>query len=171
MIQRIQTVYLLLIVIITSIMMFGNLKISSGIGMGAKESETIVNPSEKITYDIFMNKTVFDLHNKSSMFENKNNLITYSLLITMLMSFVSIFLFKNLPLQLRLVMFNTLFIGLVNFYIFYQKFKVTNLFQSTLDSQTHLGFFIGISLFLFNYFAFRGIKKDIKLLASVDRLR
>ncbi len=171
MIQRIQSVYLLVIVLVTSIMMFGNLKISSGIGMGAKESETIVNPSEKITYDIFMNKTVFDLNNDNSRFEHKNNLITYSLLIALLMALVSIFLFKNLALQLRLVMFNTLFIGLVNFYIVYQKYKVTNLFQSTFDSQTYLGFFIGLSLFLFNYLAFKGIKKDIKLLASVDRLR
>lgn len=171
MIQRIQTVYLLIIVIISSIMLFGNLKVSSGIGMGAKESEVIVNPNEKITFDIFMNSTIFDKNNKSSRFEHKNNLITYSLLIAMLMALASIFLFKNLSLQLRLVMFNTLFIGLVNFYIFYQKYKVTNLFQSTMDTQTYFGFFIGLSLFLFNYLAFRGIKKDIKLLASVDRLR
>jgi hypothetical protein len=97
----------------------------------------------------------------------------YSVIAVALISFIAIFLFKKLPLQMRLVAFNFLFILLVWFNMIYQIYKLnrTSSIELVSSDLNYVTLFIPAILLLFNLLAFKGIKKDIELLASVDRLR
>lgn len=98
--------------------------------------------------------------------------ISYALIISALISLVSIFLFKNLPLQLRLTAFNFLFIALAIFYMVYKAYQMNSTDGLTVsDFKVSAAAALPLLMIIFNYLALRGIRKDIELLASADRLR
>ncbi len=98
--------------------------------------------------------------------------ISYALIISVLISLVSVFLFKNLPLQLRLTAFNFLFIALAIFYIVYKAYQMNSTDGiSVIDFKVKAAAALPLLMIVFNFLALRGIRKDIELLASADRLR
>ncbi len=81
-----------------------------------------------------------------------------------------IFMYKNLGGQLRLVrltiLFNLVLIGLMFFY-YAEELKV----KTAVEADYDLGVFLPLIALVFLFLAMRGIKHDIKLLRSADRLR
>lgn len=91
------------------------------------------------------------------------------LLLSAVISLATIFLFRNRMLQIRMVIFSSLL--LIGFYIVFGVFL-----YFLLDEFQH-GFGVGIALCLplvsliLNYLAFRGIYADEVLVKSADKLR
>ena len=95
--------------------------------------------------------------------------VTVLLSIIVLVSWATIFLFKNRPLQLRLITINVFFkIGfliLVGFYIY----KLSNAFDSELYLQ--MSFIYPVIAIVLDIMASKGIQKDLNIIKSYDRLR
>jgi len=104
--------------------------------------------------------------------ETENTSLVILLVVIALTSFFALFLYKKQKLQLRFVALNFLLMGLSVFVMFqsYNQFneKIGLMIHST---QYQPALFLPVVLVLLNVLAYRGIKKDIDLLASVDRLR
>ena len=78
--------------------------------------------------------------------------------------FISIFLYKNRKLQMRIVL-ASLFASVLNLYLFY---KESRNFEEGNFAITAI---IGLAIPVFLIFAARGISKDQKLVKSLERLR
>ncbi|NOY37403.1 MAG: DUF4293 domain-containing protein [Chlorobi bacterium] len=91
------------------------------------------------------------------------------LLLTLLISVISIFLYKNRVRQMRYSVFNMLLmlglLILIGYYIFYAK----NQLDARMIFKVPLIF--PLLSILFTYLAFRNIRKDEILIKSVDRIR
>ncbi len=87
--------------------------------------------------------------------------------VSILINVITIFLYKNRTLQMRLCVYNSLLVialvGLSGFFAY----------QAVPDSEVTLGIsaFIPFIMFILNMMARNGIKKDEKLVRSVDRIR
>lgn len=150
MIQRIQSVYLLLVTIIlacASFLSLGYFSADNGVTQFPFSPLGLSTPAE--TYSTW---ALFSL-----------------LVLSAVLAFLTIFLFKNRPLQLRICIFNALimlgYIAALVFFIFKLK--------SSLDA----GFFLDwkiclpVVALILNYLAIRGIGKDEVLVRSYDRIR
>ena len=162
MIQRRQTIFMLLSVIITALLFFTPLM--------------SFNANDEV-----MRFTIFGIKNP---IETMSFAATYTwplVVLTILMTvapLVTIFLYKKRELQVRLcrlnMLVNIIFIGLV--FIYYESDVMSVIFAVENDIYTlDVAYFIGMAFPLVNLvleiLAIRGIKKDIELLKSVDRLR
>jgi hypothetical protein len=104
-------------------------------------------------------------------FEPVEKLIPLSVLIILIpvFSFITIFLYKNRKIQMRLalsvIILASGFVLLSIYYAFVISLKY--------DAQIIPGYkmLIPLILIIFNYLAYRGIKKDDDLVRSYDRLR
>lgn len=147
MIQRIQTIYLLLASLIAAFLGFYNPNL-----WRAK----LVNN----TYDYFTGQSDY-----------KYFALT---MIIILLAFVCIFLFKKRRLQFRLTLLNLLLsIGLIVVQYFLIQAKDVHLQTAQmLKSATYLpAAFIPIPIVILIFLAARGIRKDEKMIRSLDRLR
>lgn len=81
-------------------------------------------------------------------------------------SLIAIFLYKNRKMQLRLVLI-TLLVSLLNLVIFFSQTRKFVPGEGSFDLTAVFAIFIPILLF----FAIRGIRRDEKLVKSLDRLR
>lgn len=90
-------------------------------------------------------------------------------LVICILSFSAIFLFKKRKLQLRLVfiviLLTIVFIGIMLYYLFW----VTGKFQAELVPGFKM--LIPLLILIFGILAYRGIKRDENLVKSYDRLR
>ena len=154
MIQRTQTVYLLL----SSVLMF--------LVFMFPLSELLV--SENINY-IFRYRGIYELADNSEILTIPSIPLAIIFGIILIINLISIFLFKNRMLQMRLSIFNIMLMlgsmGLAYFYI-YTAFN-------ELNTTLHISFAATFPLIsaILTYMAFRGIKKDEKLVKSLDRIR
>ena len=162
MIQRRQTVYMLLAAIVSALLFFMPLASFNAGG------------------DV-MKFTVFGIQNP---IETISLSMTYTwplVALTVLMTIaplVTIFLYKKRELQVRLcridMLMTIVFIGLV--FLYYEKdlTKVIAAVEGD-EYQLDVAYFFGMALpllgLVFEILAIRGIKKDIELLKSIDRLR
>ncbi len=162
MIQRRQTIFMLLSAIISGLLFFMPL-VSFTAGGNA------------------MNFTIFGIENPVENIALSNTYTWPLIVLTVLMTLVplvTIFLYKKRELQVRLCRLNMLttviFIGLVFLYYEADLQKVIAAVEGD-TYQLDVAYFIGMALPLVNLvlqiFAIRGIKKDIELLKSIDRLR
>lgn len=150
MIQRVQTIFLLISTILLSLLFIYPLT------EFLDDSSTIFN------------FTVFGIYA-----DNEEIVSTLPLLILLsivnILSLVSIFLFKNRPLQMRISIYNILvlfgFIGMFVFYIFNTADSINANIHFTIFSIMPV-----ISIILI-YLAYRAIKKDEELVRSADRIR
>ena len=99
----------------------------------------------------------------------EDNLETLLLfIVSAVLSLLTIFLFKNRKLQMRLngvnILLNILLIG-------YLTFSVSKLPGGFLDSEKGIGLFVPFVSIVLLFVANRFIKKDEKLVKSVDRFR
>ena len=148
MIQRIQTIYLLLITLITGLLIF-------------------VNPSfiEIQGYGLWTNNEVgfINLHFKTASWFIGDELVDTS--------FISIFLFKNRRLQILLTAFNYIFILVLYILMVYYGFKYSGQVDQEVQVDIAIGLFFPLFLPVFNYMALRRINYDEVLVRSTDRLR
>ena len=95
--------------------------------------------------------------------------LTVIMLIICLLSFAAFFLFKQRKIQLKLtlslIILTILFIGMMLYYIFW----VTGKYQTELVPGFKM--FIPLLILVFGILAYLGIKKDENLVRSYDRLR
>ncbi len=153
MIQRIQSIYLFITVVLTAMLFFMPV--------------ARLTVPDAFTYQFYTTKViqsgnpeVFIAYNWMSMILN---------IVITLVSVVTIFLYKKRLLQLRLCIVNIiLLIGLLVL-IWAQVASLTN----ELDAVRQWGFSFGFPLIgvVLNWLALRGIIKDIALLKSYDRIR
>ncbi len=154
MIQRIQTVYLALATLLTSLLVKGH--IVKLVGPGGEDFRLIY----KGLYDY--SGTVPDIVMKSLPLA----LLTVAVAI---MFFMAIFLYKRRKLQIRLTLLTTLLnlgiLLLVLFYTFYTGSK--------LEAQYifNIKMVFPLASSVLGYLAFRGILKDELLVRSYDRIR
>lgn len=152
MIQRIQTIYLLVITILTGIVLF--------------------LPSA----DFYsLHNGVFELNYKG-LVEESGELITSTWTLTLLtavilvLSFISIFFYKKRILQIRLIVFNIVL--MIGYYalLAYWIFKIKASLEGTDVSLSLISSFPLVNIIL-SYLAIRAIGKDEALIRSLDRLR
>ena len=154
MIQRIQTVYLFLsATLIFLIFMF-------------PLAELLV--SDNLLF-IFRYRGIYELAENTEILTIQSLPLAILFGIIFLVNLISIFLFKNRMLQMRLSIFNIMLmlgsLGLAYYYI-YIAFNELN----TIVHYSFVAIFPIISAIL-TYMAFRKIKKDEKLVKSLDRIR
>ena len=91
------------------------------------------------------------------------------LLLSAIISFATIFLFKNRMLQIRMTIFNTVL--LIGYYFTFFAFMF--ILQKRLDANYHLSWGVCLPLIaiILNYLIIRAIGKDEVLVKAADRLR
>ena len=162
MIQRRQTIFMLLSAIVSVLLFFMPLASFNAGG------------------DV-MKFTIFGIQNPVESISLSTTYTWPLLVLTILMAlvpFVTIFLYKKRELQVklcRLVLFlNVVFIGLVFLYYESDLLNVISAVEGD-EYELDVAYFIGMALPLVNLvlqiLAIKGIKKDIDLIKSVDRLR
>lgn len=93
---------------------------------------------------------------------------TFSVLIPL----ISIFLYKNRPLQMRIVRLAYLVNLGYLVYLFFAIDSINNsVFDGALDILHHTGFYMPVIAIVFCFLAVRGIKADEALVKSLDRIR
>lgn len=155
MIQRIQTLFLLASLAFTALLLFLSLGsiTTSGVGESLFMSKGLALPETGEI--IFPTVPLFILA------------IAICLLTT-----ISIFLYKNRNLQMRLTIYNIIlmigFVGLSLFYIYAIK---NNSELQYLSHSLKATFIFPVASAILSYLAFRNIRKDELLIKSYDRLR
>ena len=162
MIQRRQTIYMLLAAILSALLFFMPL--------------VSFNANDNI-----MKFTIFGIQNSIESVSLSTDYTWPLVVLTILMTLaplVTIFLYKKRELQVRLcrlnMLTNIIFVGLV--FIYYESDILSVIFAVENDIYIlDVAYFIGMAFPLVNLvleiLAIRGIKKDIELLKSIDRLR
>lgn len=93
-----------------------------------------------------------------------------AIIIVIILTFISIFLFKNRKLQLKLIRLNILLnlIMIIAIFVGYSRY-----IQSVIEveEQFKTGAFLPLISLVFTVLAYRAVKKDDELIRSADRLR
>lgn len=154
MIQRIQTLFLGLVIIVMSLNLFSPVWQASN-----TEKSIVVMP--------------FYLLEKTGEQEQHHGVLYIALAIVAIIAIAifSMSKFKNRPLQLRLGMLNSVLLCAVvlAFYMVIGKGKA--MMGSTFNERFEVGFYLPLISIIFNILANRFIKKDDDLVKSVDRIR
>lgn len=157
MIQRIQTLYLLLATALTVVCM------SSCIGYYISDNEGRVGQM----FNLFC-QSYEDAHSVSL---GSTVALFVILLIESTLSFLNIFLFKYRALQMRVCTFcMILLVGWYAAYSFFAWYYI-DAFQSEVSFSVSVWASLPFVCLILLYLAFRGIFKDEKLVRSLDRLR
>ncbi|MBO7067488.1 MAG: DUF4293 domain-containing protein [Bacteroidaceae bacterium] len=157
MIQRIQTLYLLLVTILIVVCM------SNCIGYFISDDGVMSGKLFNLLYlDMEDGNKAVSLYTPWALF--------VILLIAATLSFLNIFMFKYRALQMRICSF--CMILLVGWYAVYAAFAwyISDILKSASFRVGIMASLPGVCLILL-YLAFRGIMKDEKLVRSLDRLR
>ncbi|GAA0535086.1 DUF4293 domain-containing protein [Chitinophaga japonensis] len=115
-------------------------------------------------------------NNSVSYFNAQSSYLVFSVyMIIVLLAFICIFLYKNRKLQFRLTVINILFaIGAIALQYLKVRDHANDLVAGgvSIVSATYLpGAFLPVLILVFLFLAARGIYKDEKLIKSLDRLR
>ena len=153
MIQRIQTVYLVLTIVCLSIVSFGTTLFT-----GIIENGKIILTSNSLD-------TIMDNHGEDKF----SNLPIYLMFIAIIvLSIITIFSFKNLKRQVKIARLNAILyvasiaIIILNYFIMSKQAK---------SVEVGIGFYILAAGLVFSNLAIISIRKDQKLIDSVNRLR
>ena len=155
MIQRIQTLYLSLIALITLIFLSGRF-----LSFTDKTGAVI-----KVTF----NGIFRDIVGQSP--EMIEKLLPLSVLIILIpiISIITIFIFKNRKIQLRLTWFLIILASVFVIALIHVSFSVISKFEARIIPGFKM--ILPIFILIFSILAYRGIKKDDQLVKSYDRLR
>jgi hypothetical protein len=143
MLQRIQSIWLLLI----SICIFSSLKIAYYTG-------NIVPEGELAT-------TVKTFTQLNGMYNIVTNILTVTIGV---LSLITIFLYSNRKLQLKLI-----FVGILLEILLLVEYQVS--IKKFTEGTIAIGSMLQFLVLLFFYLAIKGIRKDNKIIAESDRLR
>ncbi|MEI8053061.1 MAG: DUF4293 family protein [Bacteroidota bacterium] len=143
MLQRIQSIWLLLI----SICIFSSLKIAYYTG-------NIVPEGELAT-------TIKTFTQLNGMYNIVTNILTVTIGV---LSLITIFLYSNRKLQLKLI-----FVGILLEILLLVEYQVS--IKKFTEGSIAIGSMLQFLVLLFFYLAIKGIRKDNKIIAESDRLR
>ncbi len=155
MIQRIQTVYLLLVAILMIITLF---------------LPTIEFASDEAFYRLSYAGFQRVNADGTTLALEHAWMLTLLTAIIAVIAFITIWLYKLRPLQIRLTIFNSLL--LMGYYglFFYFRYYYSAKYEISADSIL-LPVALPLVCIVLNYLAFRGIAKDDAIVKSYDRLR
>lgn len=148
MIQRIQTVYLLLITILAVLFLSGNILLfsdGSAITFSGVSDTTMANDSKSIP------------------------LLSAILALVPIVSFVTIFIFKNRKLQIQLILALVILILIEIATVAYLAYTLVVAHSAELGPGPKM--VLPPVMLVLAFLAYRGIKKDENLVKSYDRLR
>ncbi|MBN1250666.1 MAG: DUF4293 domain-containing protein [Bacteroidales bacterium] len=152
MIQRIQTIFLLASLILIFLIFWFPL------------AGLIVDDSYQF---LFRYRGIYEIHSELIAISSLPLAILFAIIL--ILNLISIFLYKNRILQMRISILNILLmigsVGLIYFYIWIAKTEL-----NVIPRYTLISIFPFISAIL-TYLAFRAINKDQKLVKSLDRIR
>jgi hypothetical protein len=158
MIQRIQTVYLVLGSIFLCLLL-----ISGAFSFGAieQDSEAVLAASVGTAFEDGIYAA------------DDHVLLVLSILLAAIIGIVSIFMFKNRSLQMSLTKAFMVLAFLVNALSFFLMYQEVNMQQEVTiaDLNLRLGAFLPLLAMLMAYLALKNIRKDDQLVKSMDRLR
>lgn len=157
MIQRIQTVYLLISTGLMSALFFLPL--------------AEYNLSDGSTMNLFYNGLII----VGKGIQMATIPITILLVLNILLNLISIFLYKNRKLQMRICIYNLiLMIGLFGLLFYYYKFGIEQLkvqIAELVSMRMLWTSILPVISAFFLYLAYKGVLKDELLIKSIDRLR
>jgi hypothetical protein len=161
MIQRKQSVYLTLLGLICLLLILSNPNYISG--------EVLIDGKLTPQFE-FSNNTTTIFSEPATSIARTNSM--YAFILCTILAVTAVFLYKRRELQLRIVAFNFLFISLAIFYLGYEWYKLNHMADVQISSNKfHISLVLPFLLPFLNYMALKGIRKDIELVASSDRLR
>lgn len=91
------------------------------------------------------------------------------IVVVMLIALVSIFLFKHRKLQLRMAIYNMIMLVFLNIFCLYNIIMLAE--KNHLDYRIKLSALLPLISLIFTFLAWWNVRKDEKLVQSVDRLR
>ncbi|HLP06173.1 MAG TPA: DUF4293 domain-containing protein [Paludibacter sp.] len=155
MLQRIQTIYLLVIVILSCVVLFSPI-----VGL--------TNTTEGLEYIVGC-KGIFLRQQGGDVFQSSVWGLAAIAALVPVMALVTVFLYKKRSLQIRLSVVNMFLMA--GFYAL--LFVYVRLANQDLHTDWNLKFVVILPLvnMVFNYLALRGVAKDEALVKSLDRLR
>lgn len=153
MIQRIQSIYLLLVAILNGLLFVLPLN-------------EMVSGSHILRLSI---NGLYDITEKENILVADLFPLLAIVSVSILLSVIAIFLYKNRKVQMRIAIYNSaLGLGTTFLTLFYA-------YQISTTNETELGFSIGLLIpitgSILSFLAFKAIKKDDDLVKSVDRIR
>ncbi|HLS37462.1 MAG TPA: DUF4293 domain-containing protein [Sphingobacterium bovisgrunnientis] len=157
MIQRIQTIWLLLAtVIILGLFMFPYLNYIDLVGLGKK---------------LFVTGEYSAVNNESV--KQSNFLLqTIATIVVALVPLATIFQFKNRKLQIKLIFVSIALIALLGVWMYFTSAATLDLISQSFGANNiGVGFFLLPISIIFLAMALGGIRNDEKLIKSADRLR
>jgi hypothetical protein len=167
MIQRIQTVYLLVVCILSFVLFFTPVSVYKN---AAKIDSNTAVSQKIIKYNL---KGLSDISGEAEILLNRLIAIPVINLLVLILALTAIFLFKKRSLQMKicklLIVLNCVLLGL---FILFVEREISALTSNTSWSATYLiGTYLPIAGLFFLYLANSSIKKDDNLVRSADRLR
>lgn len=167
MLQRIQTVHLLVVVGLLTTMLFSTfatIRIAPALPAGTYES-TGAGGEEEIVFDLWSIRA-----NGAPAVSTLYMAILVCL--TLAVAFVTVFLYRKRWLQVRLCLALTvMLLGIEAFIILYKLRDMLETMHRDYAVDYSVTDLFPIIALLFVYFAYRGISKDIALIKSLDRIR
>lgn len=169
MIQRIQTVFLFLVTVCMTAMVFSTIW----------EKESIEKQEKATLTALYLTHYTIDSDTENPNYTVLNEKPTYFIAIVAIISAIvalfSIFQFKNRMTQMKLGLLNIFLIaaalGLSIFYMYQGESLIEQASGGVIRGTYKIGMFLPALALLFNSMANRFIKKDEDLVRSVDRIR
>ena len=172
MIQRIQTLYLFVVVVLFATMVatplldfkINNVKLDV-------ENKEQAKPDVKVTKDV----KVYQMTYKGIVDKESGDMLISTSLVTMyeivvaVIALITIFLFKNRGSQIKLTVFNMVL--QVGFYVVVAVYMYTAYKYANTDFDFHLPIVFPLISLILSYLAFRAIVKDDLLVKSLGRVR
>ena len=157
MIQRIQTIWLLLAtIVILGLFMFPYLNYIDLVGLGKK---------------LFVSGE-YSAVNNESVKQSSFLLQTITTVVVALVPFLTIFQFKNRKLQIKLIYVSIVLIAFLGIWMYLTSVSTLDLISQNFGANNiGVGFFLLPVAIIFLGMAIGGIRKDEKLIKSADRLR
>ncbi len=165
MIQRIQSLFLLAVVVIMAWFCFTEIWVK----INDKTADEIIFTPSSLT---FVNASVNDNQLSNLNVSETSNL--HILILAAMISFlaiVSLASFKNRVRQMKLGFLNTMMIVILFGLMFYQIMEADILLSHPIYGEYRMGFFLPLFALAFNILANFYIKKDEDLVRSADRIR
>lgn len=149
MIQRIQTLFLLMALVLQFVMFFQPL--------------AVLQLDDATFYDVYLKGYIFDNQTRNSFS------LLFLAFITTLLNFIIIFLYKKRILQMRLTVYNTILLIGLQGVIFYSIYNTSY----NINAEVFLQYtaILPVVISILHLIAFKYIKKDEELVRSADRIR
>lgn len=164
MIQRLQTIYLLLIAVVAGLLLFMDATYFEVQGIDKWTNNT------KGTISLGFDNAVWTVNNETVQTDSLPKL-TYTLATIVLLAVIGIFTFKNRKLQMMLTAFNYIFMLVLFGLMIWYGVQYKGYVNQEVDTNIGIGLFFPLFLPVFNYLALRRINIDEQLVRSMDRLR